>query len=189
MISKEEAKAKLRKAGYSVVDDNSVITVLVSEKTNIKTVVKNVKEIFIKNDYQASFGVRQTNSALQNDENIADEDYEGSVETDDETTDLAFDGEEGDDVVSQTVQSDTAELDVAFENAEKTDAKKAKKSAGSAKAAKSAKGSKVEDEEFFDDEDENPDDMNSSITLDEFDMDMLLNEESVQFSLEDFGMM
>lgn len=159
MISKDEAKAKLRKAGYSVVDDNSVITILVPEKTNIKNVVKNVKELFLKNDYQASFGVRQTNSALDtNDEMLEDE------------TELEDSGIDTDEDIDSTV--------VAL-------GEKTIKSKGSSK--KKAKADSEDD--FFDDEDENPENADSSITLDEFDMDMLLNEESVQFSLEDFGMM
>ena len=44
MISKEEAKAGLRKAGYSVVDDNSVITVLIKETDQMKKTVSAVRE-------------------------------------------------------------------------------------------------------------------------------------------------
>lgn len=159
MISKDEAKAKLRKAGYSVVDDNSVITILVPEKTNIKNVVKNVKELFLKNDYQASFGVRQTSSALDtNDEMLEDE------------TELEDSGIDTDEDIDSTV--------VAL--GEKTT---------KSKTSSKKKDKKDSEDDFFDDEDENPENSDSSITLDEFDMDMLLNEESVQFSLEDFGMM
>ena len=102
MITKEEAKSGLRKAGYNVVDDNSVITVLIREGENIKKTVAGVRELLIKMDYHASFGVKQ--------------------------------------------------------------------------------------EEFFDEEDEDPDNSFSDIKLTENDMDMLLNEESVQMSLEDLGM-
>lgn len=159
MISKDEAKAKLRKAGYSVVDDNSVITILVPEKTNIKNVVKNVKELFLKNDYQASFGVRQTSSALDtNDEMLEDE------------TELEASDIDTDEDIDSTV--------VAL--GEKTT---------KSKTSSKKKDKKDSEDDYFDDEDENPENADSSITLDEFDMDMLLNEESVQFSLEDFGMM
>lgn len=161
MISKDEAKAKLRKAGYSVVDDNSVITILVPERTNIKNVVKNVKELFLKNDYQASFGVRQTSSALDtNDEMLEDE-------TELEASDI----------------DEAEEIDLTV--ADLSEKEKTTKSKTSSKK----KDKKDSEDDFFDDEDENPENADSSITLDEFDMDMLLNEESVQFSLEDFGMM
>ena len=64
---------------------------------------------------------------------------------------------------------------------------KATKKAPAAKASKkeSTKDSNSDDEGFLDDDDE---DSLSDIKIDEDDMDMLLNEESIQFSLEDFGM-
>ena len=48
---------------------------------------------------------------------------------------------------------------------------------------------KKEETDYFDDEDEDPENMESKIELDALDMDMLLNEDNIQFSLEDFGMM
>ncbi|MCR4749289.1 MAG: hypothetical protein K5877_05695 [Lachnospiraceae bacterium] len=63
MISKEEAKNELRKAGYHVVDDNSVITVLIKETDPIKKTVSNVRELLLSKDYHASFAVKQDSFA------------------------------------------------------------------------------------------------------------------------------
>ncbi len=178
MVSKEEAKIKLRKAGYTVAADNAVITILVSEGTNIKNVVKNIKELFLEIGYEASFGVRQTNSDM------------GDVSVNDE--------EDAFDAITEDVSEDTADVaaladikekpfteDIIVENKAE---KKAKKPVAKSKA-KVAKSKIVEEDDFFDDEDENPEEAVGNIELDAFDMDMLLNEDSVQFSLEDFGMM
>lgn len=151
MATKDEARNKLKKAGYNIVDDNAVITILVPPKTNIKNVVKDVKELMLKIDYKASFGVKQTDASLE----------ENTVEF------------EGDDEV---LEEETIE--------EVKEAETAKKESTSKIETK-----KEDADEFFDDEDENLDNIESNINLDSLDMDMLLNEESVQFSLEDFGMM
>jgi hypothetical protein len=102
MISKEEAKAGLRKAGYNVVDDNSVITVLIKGTDQMKKTVSAVRELLLKMDYHASFSVRQ--------------------------------------------------------------------------------------EAFLDDDDDDLENAFEDVVIDESDMDMLLNEDSVQMSLEDLGL-
>ena len=171
MISKEEAKAKLRKAGYSVVDDNAVVTVLVSEKSNIKNIVKDVKELLLKADYDASFGIKQTNASLE------DSVEDSSEESVDETDVIDVDSNDSN---SLTAIDDNDDSDTIKEEAPK-------KKETSKRAKKAQK--KEESEEFFDDEDDDIEGASSEINLDAFDMDMLLNEDSVQFSLEDFGMM
>ena len=75
MISKEEAKAALKKAGYNVVDDNSVITVLIKEDQSIKKVVGKVRELLLGMDYHSSFGVKQ--EAFFDDE---DDDTSGALD-------------------------------------------------------------------------------------------------------------
>ena len=102
MITKEEAKSGLRKAGYYVVDDNSVITVLIKETDQMKKTISAVRELLLKMDYHASFSVRQ--------------------------------------------------------------------------------------EAFLDDDDEDLENAFEDVVIDESDMDMLLNEDSVQMSLEDLGL-
>lgn len=118
MITKDEARSRLMKSGYTVVDENSVLTILIPENGNIKNAVKDVKEFFVKIGYEASFGVKQ--HKLENNEEIVDnEEIESSDETD------------------NTVSEGKAE----------------------------------------------------EITVTKEDLNMMLNEDSVQFSLEDFGMM
>ena len=102
MITKEEAKSGLRKTGYYVVDDNSVITVLIKETDQMKKTVSAVRELLLKMDYHASFSVRQ--------------------------------------------------------------------------------------EAFLDDDDDDLENAFEDVVIDESDMDMLLNEDSVQMSLEDLGL-
>lgn len=87
MISKDEARNKLTKSGYTVVDENSVITVLIPEGGNVKNTVKDIKELFVKIGYEASFGVRQhameeKEAAVNEDEYFdePDEETEGAKE-------------------------------------------------------------------------------------------------------------
>ena len=68
MITKEEAKSGLRKAGYYVVDDNSVITVLIQANGNLKKTVSDVRELLYGMDYHASFSVKQIAEATVNEE-------------------------------------------------------------------------------------------------------------------------
>ncbi|MBO4845866.1 MAG: hypothetical protein J5525_06100 [Lachnospiraceae bacterium] len=68
MITKEEAKSGLRKAGYYVVDDNSVITVLIQANGNLKKTVSDVRELLYGMDYHASFSVKQIAEAVTNEE-------------------------------------------------------------------------------------------------------------------------
>ena len=161
MVSKEEAKNKLRKAGYSLAGDNAVITVLVPEGTNIKNVVKNVKEIFVKIGYEASFGVRQTSSDIAENDGEVDKEY---VNDEEELVEEPLE-----EVLTKPI-TEKIEKKLSRKKEEKTPVKK-------------------EETDFFDDEDEDLENVDSKIELDALDMDMLLNEDNIQFSLEDFGMM
>lgn len=69
MISKEEAKQKLRKMGYQVVEDGSIVTILIPVSVSLKTTIQDLKEKLKEIDYEASFGVRQIKDA----ENVMDE--------------------------------------------------------------------------------------------------------------------
>ena len=59
MISKEEAGQKLKKMGFEVMEDGSVITVLVPNSVQLKSAIKDVKEKLLEMDYTASFGIKQ----------------------------------------------------------------------------------------------------------------------------------
>ena len=59
MISKDEARQKLKKMGFEVMEEGSVITVLVSNSVQLKSVIKDVKEKLLAMDYTGSFGIRQ----------------------------------------------------------------------------------------------------------------------------------
>ncbi len=234
MISKEEAREKIKKAGYNVVDDNSVLTILIPEKASVKNTVKAVKELLLKIDYQASFGVKQHSKS--NEEMMADSeaDLSTDIETDfieNETPDIEADFVENGmtDIDADlneeamgwktTVEKKSDEKASLAEKksdekaslAEKKSGEKAslaeKKSDEKASLAekKSAKKTspiektsvkktpkkvevkeETEEDDFLDDEDESFDE--GSISLDDYDMDMMLNEKSIQFSLEDFGL-
>ena len=234
MISKEEAREKIKKAGYNVVDDNSVLTILIPEKASVKNTVKAVKELLLKIDYQASFGVKQHSKS--NEEMMADS--EADLSTDIETD---FIENETPDIEADFVENGMTDIDADLNEeamgwkttvekksdekaslAEKKSDEKAslaeKKSDEKASLAEKKSGEKAslaekksakktsqvektsvkktpkkvevkeetEEDDFLDDEDESFDE--GSISLDDYDMDMMLNEKSIQFSLEDFGL-
>jgi len=165
-MTKEEAKLKLRKDGYQVVDDNSVVTVIISSETSLKNIVKDVKTKLASWGYEASFAVKQHKGELSADS------------ADEEKDEVDYIDEESEEILDEVEA--TGEEPVAEE------AKPAKKTpAAKASKKESTKDSNSDDEGFLDDDDE---DSLSDIKIDEDDMDMLLNEESIQFSLEDFGM-
>ena len=188
MATKEEAKAKLRKAGYSVVDDNSVLTVIIPAKASIKNTVKQVRDLLTGMDYNASFGVRQHDYS-SDDAELS----EGSYTEGDENTEVSEAEEEIDLSYSETpeIDEDAKVTEAPKPVQKKSDGKKAAAAVESIESeredADKKSGSEENDDDFLDDEDENFDEIDN-VKLDEYDMDMLLNEESIQFSLEDFGL-
>ena len=172
MATREEAKAKLRKAGYSVVDDNSVLTVIIAEDVSVKNTVKNVKELLTKIEYSASFGVRQHKYSGEDGEgpeqphmqgefeNPEDDDFEESKEI----ASKKNKGSKSETVVSDKLASDSAKGIAANED-----------------------NSADEEDDFLDEEDDNHDSIDS-LKADDFD-GMLFTEDNMQFSLEDFGLM
>ncbi|MCR5798778.1 MAG: hypothetical protein K6G69_01770 [Lachnospiraceae bacterium] len=188
MATKEEAKAKLRKAGYSVVDDNSVLTVIIPAKASIKNTVKQVRDLLTGMDYNASFGVRQHDYS-SDDAELS----EGSYTEGEENAEVTEAEEEIDLSYSETSEND-GEAKVAEAPKPVPKKRDGKKSATAVKSTESERedadkkvGSEENDDDFLDEEDENFDEIDN-VKLDEYDMDMLLNEESIQFSLEDFGL-
>ena len=73
MISKDEAKAKIKKAGYNVSVDGSLLTVIIEPGKSIKNTVKELKELFLKIDYNMSFSVKQSSLAGNTDTDNVDE--------------------------------------------------------------------------------------------------------------------
>lgn len=193
MITKEEAKNKLKKAGYNVVDDNSVLTILVSENTSIKNTVKAVKELFLKIDYQASFGIKQHSGAI---EETHSEMNEQDEEESEETIELAIEELSDDDIVDSEEKLSEVEKEEAVvekkKPSKKDNSKAVTKTATKTKNKTENKTKKdkevLEEDDYLDEEDENFDDIDN-VKLDDLDLDMMLNEDSVQFSLEDFGLM
>lgn len=162
MATREEAKAKLRKAGYSVVDDNSVLTVIIAEDVSVKNTVKNVKELLTKIEYSASFGVRQHKYSGEDGEGPEQPHMQGEFENseDDDTGESKdYDFGEPKRTVSDSAMGVTANED----------------------------NSADEEDDFLDEEDDNHDSIDS-LKADDFD-GMLFTEDNMQFSLEDFGLM
>ena len=62
-MTKEEAKKKLEHAGYAVIDDNSVVTVLIAPDADFKKTIKEVKDKLTEWGYNASFAIRQQKGA------------------------------------------------------------------------------------------------------------------------------
>ena len=59
-MEKTEAVSKLKKAGYQVQFDSSVVTVLLDKKANVTQEIKKLKSYLQEIGYNASFGVKQT---------------------------------------------------------------------------------------------------------------------------------
>lgn len=152
-MTKEETKQKLRKAGYRVADDNSVVTVIIEPGVSMKTVITDIKGKLSAWGYDASFAIRQHKGTL-----------EGEVPESEQQSGLVDD--ESDSYDEETVEDDN--LDVSDESEDTADSKRKQSKTVESKSD----ADKDDDTDYFDEED----------------ADMLLNEDSIQFSLEDFGM-
>ena len=87
-MEKTEAVNKLRKAGYQVQFDSSVVTVFLNKKTNVTQEIKKLKSYLQEIGYHASFGVKQVRGEALTDENekSALEDNEVVVEKEEMTS-------------------------------------------------------------------------------------------------------
>lgn len=153
-MTKDEAKHKLRKEGYNVVDDNSVVTVLIPVDASVPKTVKEIEEKLKTYGYESSFAVKQVtdSKAIESQSVGDDEDNLSSDEAAEEATIVS------EDVTASADAADASDDDVnsddqATENIED----------------KEDNGGEIE---YFDEDDS----------------DMLLTEEAVQFSLDDFGL-
>lgn len=87
MISKDEAISKLKKAGYQILDDNSMVTVLIPKTTSLKSAVKELKLKLKEIDYDASFCVKhhkassngKTSESINTDSTTLDENEDDNV--------------------------------------------------------------------------------------------------------------
>lgn len=152
-MTKDEAKIRLRKEGYNVVDDNSIVTVLITPDASLKNTVKDVESKLKALGYDASFSVRQVEDAAAGEtmKPLADEEIEEEA--------AAEDAAETEDAVAEDTD-DAADTDESSSD---------KKDSGEDEGSGDDGGSVIE---YFDDEDS----------------DMLLTEDAVQFSLDDFGL-
>ena len=80
-MEKTEAVNKLKKAGYQVQFDSSVVTVLLSKRLNVTQEIKKIKSFLNEIGYDASFGVKQ----LKEDSSI---EVKYDLETEESTTDV-----------------------------------------------------------------------------------------------------
>ena len=58
-MEKTEAVNKLKKAGYQMQFDSSVVTVLLSKRLNVTQEIKKIKSFLSEIGYDASFGIKQ----------------------------------------------------------------------------------------------------------------------------------
>ncbi|MCR4755095.1 MAG: hypothetical protein K5868_06120 [Lachnospiraceae bacterium] len=146
-MTKDEAKHKLRKEGYNVVDDNSVVTVLIPVDASVPKTVKEIEDKLKTYGYEASFAVKQVSDAAASQ----------GADVNDDSEDEVYEEES----VPASAEEETAE-----------------------EASIEEEPSKQTDEA-----DDKEDDNGGNIEyFDEDDSDMLLTEDAVQFSLDDFGL-
>ena len=163
-MTKEEARQKLKKSGYNVIDDNSVVTVVIDPEVSIKNALKDVKSKLNAWGYDASFGIRQLKGAkdMGTGDSLADSEEDINVSGTDDLEVVSDNSVEEkmpgviDDDKSENVKN---EVKSSQENSNADDASEGETDS-------------LDDDEYYDEEDS----------------DMLLTEESIQFSLEDFGL-
>lgn len=71
-MEKTEAVNKLKKAGYQVQFDSSVVTVLLEKNKNFTQEIKKLRTFLAESGYDASFGVKQIkDDSIQNKNEVA----------------------------------------------------------------------------------------------------------------------
>ena len=151
-MTKDEAKHRLRKEGYNVVDDNSVVTVLIPVDASVTKTVKEIEDKLKAYGYEASFAVKQVADGKAMESASADSEDDLPLDESDENI------SDADENTDATKESEAPALDVP--EADSGDDKPGKEEDN---------GGEIE---YFDEDDS----------------DMLLTEEAVQFSLDDFGL-
>ena len=180
-MTKEEARNKLKKLGYTVVDDNSVVTVLIAPGTSMKNTIKTIKDLLDDWGYSASFAIRQHKGA---------DDFVKTSEDDSEDIDMSDENMEnldivdGDDVITDSVRANKGE---SMEDSTSGDEDEPIKATRKNKSKTTSKKKTASDEPVFMTKDTSGD-LGEDEYYDDEDSDMLLTEDSIQFSLEDFGL-
>ena len=151
-MTKDEAKHKLRKEGYNVVDDNSVVTVLIPVDASVPKTVKEIEDKLKAYGYEASFAVKQVADGKAMESASADSEDDLPLDESDENI------SDADENTDATKESEAPALDVPEADSEDDKPDKEEDNGGEI--------------EYFDEDDS----------------DMLLTEEAVQFSLDDFGL-
>ncbi len=163
-MTKEEAKNRLRKAGYTVSGDNSVVTVIIPPDKAVKGVVKEVRDILKSGGYEASFAVKQLKDAS---DHAGDEAYEPDYDTD---VNLDVNADVNTDAKTYDEEASDSDDQAYVEPVSEPDDESVVKDAGGEMPLKD--GEESSDDDYFDEDDS----------------DMILTEDAVQFSLDDFGL-
>lgn len=155
-MTKDEARHKLRKEGYNVVDDNSVVTVLIPADASVKKTVTEIEAKLKAMGYDASFAVKQVADGvvMESDDGLNDQDESDVADIDIDADETGVSAEDED----QSSDNDAASSEEGSDD--------------SAEDAGDTADSEESEPEYFDDDDS----------------DMLLTEDAVQFSLDDFGL-
>ncbi|MGN1314427.1 MAG: hypothetical protein ACI4VG_05350 [Lachnospiraceae bacterium] len=72
-MEKTEAVGRLKKAGYQVQVDSSVVTVLLPMGVNITRELKKLRLFFQEIGYDASFGIRQVKDTVEDEVEVGEQ--------------------------------------------------------------------------------------------------------------------
>lgn len=78
-MEKAEAVGKLKKAGYQVQFDSSIVSILLPAKANVNQEIKKLRLFFQEIGYDASFGIRQLRDTSDKDSNQDEAQTEASM--------------------------------------------------------------------------------------------------------------
>ena len=90
-MEKTEVVTKLKKAGYQVQFDSSVVTVILPEKANTNQEIKRLKAFLTEIGYDSSFGVKQSRKKAAKAQDKNTDFLVEKEENVEETTELAAD--------------------------------------------------------------------------------------------------
>lgn len=72
-MEKTEAVSKLKKAGYQVLFDSSVVSVVISSGSNLNQEIKKLRAFLQEIGYDASFGIKQIKALPEREKQDSDE--------------------------------------------------------------------------------------------------------------------
>ncbi len=82
-MTKDEARQKLKKMGYQVVEDSSVVQVRIPMNTSVLMTTEKIRKILAEAGYEASFGVRQVKNEKEL-EHLLNDDADSNTQAEDE---------------------------------------------------------------------------------------------------------